>query len=895
MRRCRLLVLLLSTGAASLAMAQARALEGIITDEAGAPIAGARVAAVASGLPVFSDELGHYRLTVGEQTQRVQVSAAGYGEIETFIGTVRRVDVVLPRRLGPGEVVGLGGHRPGHTAETAMSPVEVVYTAAQAELEPYGSLGQVLTHATTVITSLPQVSGTTADFVDPLGFSGGGPGQVLVLVNGHRRHRSAQLSTGEVFGRGSAGYDLAALPLAAVDRVEVLRGPATATYGTDAVAGVINVVLRRDPGLTAAGEIGGYVSGGAPPDADLADGRFGQGAIGYGRALGRRGGFARVTVAAARRDPTNRMRSSTGPLFSGYNAPGGESPTDDVTDAELARRGLTREDFRERAGQAALDRAHLVANAELPLAGTWVLYGSGDVSLRRAEATGRYARPNEARANTAIYPIGFAPVLGGVLDDQSATVGVRGGWREWEADLSNGYGRSAVELGVANTANASLGASSPTSFDAGGLAFWQNTTRLEVRRFFPEQLAGLHLAGGVGARVEDFRITAGEGGSYARLLGVTDPIGRPVPGSAQGLPGFSPEDATRDTRVGAFGYAEAELSLTSAFGIGSGIRYERYGDIGGGVSGDIRARVSLGPSVRLRGSISTGVRAPTLQEARYGATALTEDGLPFGIFPGGSTAARALGIAPLALERHVGASGGVTARLERYDVELSADGFLVDVEAAAGLTGAFGADPGRLDVSRLLSEARAGRARFAANAFVTRPVGVTASARHAGDLPYGARLRVHLAGTYARTGVEAVRASSQLAGQEAVYLSPASRSLFDAAAPRLRILATFHVDYRDFTFMARGNYFGAVEAPVDDPALAQTYGGAPVADLSVAWRPMARWALTVGASNVLDRYPDRNRGPLNDGGRAVYSRSAQQFGTNGRYLFGRLSYGLARR
>ena len=893
--RLRPFLTLLLTTAAAWALAQQRALEGVVTDEAGAPVSGARVAAVASGLPVLSDAAGRYRIDVPAATERLQVTAEGYGEVEAFIGTVGRVDVALPTRIALGGTVGLGGYRPGRTAETALLPVDVVYTADMAALEPYGSLGQVLTYATTVVTSLPQISGTAADFVDPFGLSGGGPAQILLLVNGHRRHRSAQVSTAEVYGRGAVGYDLAALPLAAVERVEVLRGPAAAIYGTDAVAGVINVVLRRDPGLSASGGVGGYASVNVPTDMGAVDGRFARGTIAYGRRLGSRGGFAHVTAEAARREPTNRMLGITGPIYGAYNGSGNvEEPAADVTDAELARRGLTRADFREGAGQSALDRGHVVLNAELPLTGAWTLYGNGDLSLRSAEATGRYALPNEARTNTLLYPDGFAPVIGGRLDDQYAAVGVRGAWRGWEADASNAYGRSAVALDVSNTANASLGAASPRAFGAGGATYWLNTTRLDVRRYFPDRLSGLHLAGGVGTRLEDYRVSAGEPASYALGDAVADPLGRPVPAGAQGQRGFSPEDASATTRLGAYAYADVELELTPRVSVGAGGRYERYDDVGGGAMGDLRVRVAATDAISLRASVSSGQRAPTLQETRYSATALAPGGFRVGTFSSRGPAAAALGIDPLALERHVGASGGVSARLDRYGVELTADGFVVDVEAAAGLTGAFGDDPERLDVARLLNGVGVARARFIANAFDTRTVGVTVGVRHAGDLPYGARLRVHLAGTYARTGVESVRAAAQLAGQEGTYLSPASRSLFDAAVPRLRGLASFSLDYRDFTLLARGNYFGSVEAPVDDGQAGQTYGAQAFGDLSLGWRPRERWALTVGASNVIDSYPDRNLGALNDRGRAIYSRTAQQFGSNGRYLFGRLSYGLAR-
>ena len=874
------------------AAAQRRTIEGVVTDVDGNPIADARVAAVASAVDAYTDALGNYRLRLSDGTERVQATALNYRGVDVFVGTVTRVDFVLQAGLGAGDLATLGGHRPGRTVHEALLPVEVVYAADMAATEPFGTLGQVLTMATTSLTALPQISGTSSDFVDPLGQSSAGPSQIALLINGKRRHRSAQVSTADVFGRGTAGYDLAAIPLAAVARVEVLRGPAAAVYGPDAVAGVVNVVLKREPGLDATAEAGAYVSGNIPDGAAVPDGRFGQGSLGYGLRLGERGGFAHVTAVAARREPTDRMQTLGGAIFSGFNTGEGENPGADVTEAELDRRGLRREDFREGAGQAAEDRVSVVANAELPLGETWALYGFGDFTARRTGATARYALPNEARTNTRLYPNGFAPAIEGTYDDQSAVLGSRGTWGKWELDLSGAYGRSGVQLDVSNTANAALAQESPREFDAGGAAFRQGIARADVRRYFPSALAGLHLSGGTGVRLDGYSLYAGQFESYAGPTEVRDPLDRAVPVGSQGLRGVSNADAGQTERTSVYGYADAELDIVPRVSVAAGVRYESYSDLGGGAMGDLRARVSLSDDIDLRGGLSSGFRAPTLQEQHYRATYQTAGGLLTGVFDASGAAARAIGIEPLALERHLGATAGFHVRLPRLGVELSADAFFVDVDNAATLTSAFGLAEDRRDIDRLLAGEGVAEAAFLANALDTRTAGVTVGVRHASALPYGARLRLHLSGTYARTGVERVNTSAQLFDRATLYLTPANRSLFDAAVPRIRGATTAYLDFRSLTLMLRGNYFGQVEAPTNELEAAQVYSGRPMGDASLTWSPRGPLAITAGASNVLDVYPDRSAGVVADDGRALYSRSAQQFGANGRYVFARLSYGL---
>lgn len=873
--------------------AQQRVVEGIVTDGAGSPIAGARVAGAASGLPAVSDDLGRYRLSLDAKDRRVEVSAPGYVGLEAFLGSVSRVDFVLEDGVGLRETVRLGGLRPGRTAEASPLPVEVVYRADRQTTEPYATLGQVLTFATSTLRALPQTSGTPADFVDPFTLVGSGPGQFVLLVNGHRRHRSAQLPTATVVGRGTPGFDLATIPLAAVERVELLRGPAAAIYGTDAVAGVVNVVLARDAGFSAAADAGTYLTDAVPIIGDPEDGRFGQLALGYGFRFGKRGGFANVTAVAARREPTNRAVAYEGPIYSGFNDPGsGERPDADITANELGRRGFTREDFRDGAGQAAEDRASAVLHAEFPLGDDWTAYAFGDYSLRETSATGAYALPNEARTNTLVFSDGFAPEINGTLDDQSGVLGVRGRWRGWEFDASGGFGRSSVERSVDNTANASLGVDSPRDFDAGGAEYWRGIARAEARRYAPNALAGLHFAIGAGHRLERYALYDGDPGSYGRGAITADALGRPTPRGAQGLLGVGDLDAGERYRSNFHGYADLEVDIVPRVTVAATARYELFDDLGGGAMASFRTRVAITDVLTMRGNVSSGLRAPTLQEGRYSAIFTTDDGLRAGTFPANSTAAAALALDPLGLETHVGFSGGFNAVWSRLKMEFSADAFLVDTEDAVTLTDTFGAEGARPDIDRRLGEVGVDRARFFVNALDTRTYGVTGRFRHVGRLPGDGALRLALSATYALTDVLEVDVSSVLTDQESLYLPRADRKLLEASAPQWRGVATAYVEYKPITLMLRGSYFGQVEAPVEQGPAAQVYDAVPLVEASLACSLNEVISLTVGASNVLDAYPDRNGAILSDGGRAPFSRTAQQFGSNGRYLFARLSYRL---
>ncbi len=920
-----ILTLLLVFGAGLWASAQ-RTLTGTVNADDGAPLVGVNIFILGQRIGTVTDIEGKYETLAPEGATFATFALSGYNTLEVPIGTVARLDVTLTRGVAFDDLVTTGTSAVVRTALSSSSPIEVIYVRELYAHTGHSDLNGLLTFASPSFTANPQVLSGASDFVDPASLRGLGPDQMLVLVNGKRRHKSALLNLSQAFGRGTAGTDLNAIPIAAVERVEILRDGATAQYGSDAVAGVINVILKENIGLSA-GAIGGVrLSEGvttqtaAPSALDRYDGAFSQVSANYGLRLGRRGGVLNLTALGDIREPTSRVQAYTGRIFSGYNDPSGSNlPTDDITEAELVRRGLTRADFNSRVGQAAVRNASAFGNLSLPLGSSTELYGFGGANYRLGETKGRFALPNAAGTVTDLYPNGVLPEINAVIVDEAATVGLRRSLGAWELDLSHAFGRNAIDLEVNNSNNASLQGASPIDFAPGGFAFAQNTTTLGLRRYFPATFAGLTLALGAEHRQEYYRVTAGEEASYrdygaARIVSgpngedvvvldeegavavAFDPIGRRRPAGVQGFAGIRPEDAGSSSRQSFGGYADAELDLTRRLMLRAAGRYERYSDAGNALAGQLSARLLVNRELSIRASANTGYRAPSLPQTGYSASArnyVGEAPTATGVFGQGSAAAQALGIDDLKLERHQSYSFGGSGRLADGLLGLAADVFQLEISDRAILTAPFGADAERRDIAALLRQAGATEASFFASAVDTRTRGVEGRGTYYASWG-GGRLRLEssLGGTVAFTEVSRVRASQALLGAEDIYLTRASRSLIERSVPSRKAHGSVRVTRGKFEFFGRGVFFGYVREAAASERLAQNLNGRQVFDLSFSYRTDSSLRITLGANNVLDAYPERLNPANTQDGSLVYSNSTQQFGAGGRFVFLRVSLGM---
>ncbi|MEZ4987563.1 MAG: TonB-dependent receptor [Saprospiraceae bacterium] len=516
--------------------------------------------------------------------------------------------------------------------------------------------------------------------------------QVLVLVNGKRRHNSALVNVNGTFGRGNVGTDMNALPAVGIERIEILRDGAAAQYGSDAIAGVINLIMKDDYNqLTAQLTTGSYFSEGANSFTGGNDGASYDLSLNYGLPLGNRGGFVNFTGSFESRDFANRMKEYTGSIYNVYNgaerlatAAGvdvsrwtaddartyalqlpylsgeqrdaltnadeatlrstGGPLNANATDGELAARGLERTDFNMRVGQSALRGGKFFMNMEIPVGDNAELYAFGGLSNRDGEAAGFYRFPNQERTYSPAYPNGFLPEIHTTIGDQSMAVGIRGDLKGWSADFSNTFGRNAIQYNVRNSLNATLQNSTPFEFDAGGLSFSQNTTNFDLSRYWGNVLSGLNVAMGSEFRVENFQIDAGAQNSYAsydifgQVVTPTTPsanlardfFGRSRPGGAQVFPGFRPDNELSEFRNSVAAYADVEADLSESFLLTGAVRFENYSDFGSTTNFKTSARYKLGDNWAVRGAASTGFRAPSLHQIYFNSTStLFVDGIPF--------------------------------------------------------------------------------------------------------------------------------------------------------------------------------------------------------------------------------------------------------------------------
>ncbi len=472
------------------------------------------------------------------------------------------------------EVVLVGSRSGGRSKADSPVPVDVFNLKDIQQSLPQTNINQILNTIAPSFTSTIQTNADGSDHSDPAQLRGLGPDQTLILVNGKRRHTSALVNVNGAPGRGTVGTDLNAIPAFALSRIEVLRDGASAQYGSDAIAGVMNLQLKRDTGkLTGQLNYGGYLTPAANDHTGNYDGQQYQLDLNYGNKIGNKGGFYNLTWSSQFRDPTRRAGTESGAIYNAYNAiekralesgvnlssyfnninnlKGTAGEQDFVnlihqyaqgvnyfdsgfqsniqnastitalqgllganySDQELAYRGQTRKDFNMQVGQSKLSNHQLFANIEVPLNDDWKVYTFGGYSIRDGESGGFYRRPNQSRTFTGLYPDGYLPEIHTLIQDVSLSAGVKGQWDGWNIDFSNTFGQNSFDYTIENTGNTSLRFASPTSFKAGGLQFLQNTINLDFSKKF-DVFQGLNVAFGAEQRHENFKENPGEEASY---------------------------------------------------------------------------------------------------------------------------------------------------------------------------------------------------------------------------------------------------------------------------------------------------------------------------------------------------------------------------------------------
>jgi len=899
----------------------------------------------------------------------------------------------------------VGSRNPNRTATDTAVPVDVIDVTELVTAGPQVNLNQILNYVAPSFTSNTQTISDGTDHIDPASLRGLGPDQVLVLINGKRRHNSSLVNVNGTFGRGSVGTDLNAIPAASIQRIEVLRDGAAAQYGSDAIAGVINIVLKKSTNELALNvTTGAYFSENSNDQTGGSDGETTNVSANYGLQLGDNGGFINFTGDFDVREDYSRMKEFEGDIFNTYNTiervandagynisnlldddvsdvvqfgnaaglnldpnstitdliginDGGNSvagslthltfnsdgevtgvaPNDNTT-AELAARGQTRSDYNMRVGQSALRGGRFFANFSLPLNDDGAeLYSFAGISSRKGNSAGFYRLPNQNRTYTPAYINGFLPEINSTITDKSFSVGIKGKVGEWNADFSNTWGKNSFLYTIGNTFNASMQSASPTTFDAGGFSFAQNTTNLDINKFYEDVMSGVNVAFGAEYRVETYEIVAGELGSYAQFTAdgqvITldsqtpskDFFGRSRPGGSQVFPGFSPNNELSRGRSSVAGYFDIEADFTENFLASFATRYEDYSDFGSTLNFKLATRIKAGENMNIRAAFNTGFRAPSLHQLNFNSTStiFDQDGNPIevGTFSNDSRAAQLLGIPQLKEETSKSVSLGFTSKFPNANLTLTVDGYWVGIDDRVVYTGRFQPDQTRdanddlvfnpdgspnyvgpqLELFNLLSQANAGAAAFFANAIDTESKGLDVVITHDAMLGSSTKLKTDLAATFSNTQrVGDVKASDILeaAGKVDTYFDEASRVYLEEAVPNTKINLSNSLTTDKFNVFLRNVYFGEVTEATNDIDRQQVFGTKVVTDLSFGYKASENLTLTVGANNLFDVFPDRAADTFSDGGtnrssgRFDWSRRAQQFGIGGRFVFARLSFSI---
>src|SRR4030095_5074806 len=627
------------------AMAQTSTLKGSVRDVNGIPMAGASVILDGTKKGTVTDASGNYELKVapgsytliisyvGVVTQRKQITVSGTSVSENNFemqnsGELNRVIVV--------------GSRSAATRSSTQTPVPVdVITGRELNLTGQVEPTQMLNFVAPSYNSSRQTVADGTDHIDPATIRGLGPDQTLVLVNGKRRYNTALLNVNGTVGRGSVGTDLNAIPASAIDRVEVLRDGASSQYGSDAIAGVINIVLKKNvTGTTLYTHWGKQYEG---------DGVVQQLGINKGMNLGKKGGYFNISGDIRHRDPTNRSGDYTGTVYTN------DVPLDEQV---IAQRGFSRKNNMH-IGNSEISNYGVLVNMGYPFKKDLQFLLTAGYNYRDGRAAGFYRYPKQtSQVITALYPNGFLPEINSIIRDKYITVGFEGKIAgNWNWDISEAIGGNSFRFDVSNSNNASqysLKETAPTEFYAGKLLFSQYTTNLNISRDFGVKmgLKSFNLAAGAEFRSDNYSIEEGEEASYLNY----DPSSGKV-GGAQVFPGFQPANAVDERRKVFGGYVDIETDITDKLLLNGAGRYEHYSDYGSSFAGKFAFRYQLLDKLAIRGAVSNGFRAPSMHQRYFSAISTvfiqTSSGLqPFqqGTFRNNSTVAQAFGIPSLYAE-----------------------------------------------------------------------------------------------------------------------------------------------------------------------------------------------------------------------------------------------------
>lgn len=952
-------ILLLLTGYLTLScalyaqIAQTAQVTGKVVDaKTGAPLAGATVkvrSAKTAATSTGND--GDFKVQAKSE-DILEISFIGYSTQSFPLHGQTRITVALaPASSELTEIVFVGSRGAGRAKTETPVPVDVI-KINQVDLPTAKmDITSILNVQAPSFNYNKQSGADIADHVDLGTLRGLGPDQTLVLINGKRRHQTAFVTLFGTRGRGNSGVDLNSFPESSVDRVEILRDGASAQYGSDAIAGVINVILKKDINHLAinAGWSGyddysfnarKFNAGNQYYSGSAIDGNTATLSLNDGVALGKNGGFINVGLEFLKQGKTYRQVDTTN----------WQTDKNAIPFINTSRRAF---------GDGSITTGGIMYNMEIPTSPSkrTTFYSFGGFNYKSADAyaysrnfSGKPDRfPVDANANLLFVPsimrkssdgeTYYNPHIQTHMQDASIDLGLRGDAGDgWTWDLSNTLGRNDVHIYGDQTFNASIiGATTPNHFDDGGFNFLQNTVNLDFTKPFKSIASGLNLGLGAEYRFERYSIYKGEYGSYGsydssqriypNLIGDgnADSLRSPASGS-QGFPGFSPADVKAKTRSNLGLYADAELNVTNDWLLDGAIRYEHYSDFGSVATFKLATRYKLAQNFNIRGSISTGYRAPSLQQIYFSNTLTSFSSgqlVQSRIASNDDPITRAAGIPSLKQETSVNASAGFSWRAAK-GLTFTLDGYWVRVKDRIVLSGLFSKGDTTLPAS-FTSQIpfQVSTVQFFANAATTTNYGLDIVADYTRSWGKNS-IKVLLAGNLQTMDINSIHVPPALNGtvlNQKTFFTDREKAFLIASAPKQKFALNIDYNIHKFGVGTHLTYFGKITllgfgaATADNPnqvginPMVPTdadshvlvpenfnFNAKVITDLYCSYRFSRKISVFIGADNLFNIHPDLGVNPLAKG-QAEDNESggpwdSVQMGFNGLRLFGKIALNL---
>lgn len=890
------LLFLFIIGAGFSSFSQSRAtISGNVSDQFG-NLPGARVGIEGTINGTTTDVNGNFLIEVEEGDYVITAEFVMYNSavksVTVRAGETGVVDFILETGFSIDQPVSLGSRASPKSSLKTSSPVDVISPQDISNTSRM-ELGGILHYLSSSFHSTQQTISDGTDHIDPGTLRGLGPDQVLVLINGKRRHNSALLNVNGTVGKGTVGTDFNAIPLATIERIEILREGATSQYGSDAIAGVINIILKKQTEVI---DIDNRVRINSE-----GDGFESHSSGNFGLKIGNNG-FLNVTAEYRKRKSTNRAGNYTGAVYS----------HDSTEDQQLITSnnffGNTGYDDKRvmEIGNSETQNLALYFNGEFQMSPTASIYLHGGRNYREGKAKGFYRFPKDQdRVVLELYPNGFSPQILTDIQDDGVVLGIKGVKNNFNIDFSHSIGSNRIDYTINNSNNASLGIASPRTFYSGGFVYDQNTTNLDIARPF-DFLEGVNLAFGAELRVENYQIVAGEeasfvngGSTYIDENGEEAPR---IPG-AQVFPGIQPENELNRFRTNTAGYIDIEGNITDKLLFKMGGRYEASNDFGSQGVYKIASRYVVNKGLSIRGSFSKGFRAPSLHQVFFqniSTQFIDGDIVQVGTFNNESAVAtEAFKIERLRAELSSHFSAGLNGKLGEK-LSFSLDYYRINIEDRIVLSGRFA--EGYEDI---LAPFNVGAAQFFTNAIDSRTTGMDASLFFKESIGTG-ELNVALSGNLTKTKVVGdVKVPQALIGQEDVLFNREEVGRVEKSQPNFKINSLISYEFDKWRVQTGNTVFGAVEyLHPDDGDSAnwvlneftgnvetrdQKFSPKFVSDMAVSYQFNDNTRITLGGNNVFNVYPDEHTHSANTSeGSFVYSRRVQQFGVKGANYYLRL-------